>query len=373
MKKDFTKASEEHLVSIIKSVEPNNWIEKVGDWFGDIGLTISGWFGNLNINSYLSNIDEYHKKILDKNNITIKQLKKIFRIVRTDDYQYERKLQSQVKNTLEISLKNYVNELLYIMEPGKGRFNSNEMNKRLSSFAQTLDQNIKVNYKYIIYNDDDIHFGGNQGACYDEWAAGNRKDIRDIVRRHFPNYTDAQIKDLLYEMNNEGCNYTALANTIFSIYIGREYEFEKKFGFPMYDENGYPNYNLVMLDFYCSEGEIDGKEYGLTKETSESRWEHYMKEKGISVDVVNIDVDIDSFEEISKQGEIIVAISPLRLRNIDGKLVDTRNGGHAMVITAVVTINGKKMYRVSSWGDDYYIDPDDFSKNMRLEYQQVRY
>lgn len=370
MKKDFTKASEEHLISIIRSVEPNNWFEKVGDWFGDIGLTISGWFGNLNINDYLSNIDDYHKKVLDKNNTTIKQLRKIFQTIRSDDFKYGSKLKNQVTTVLITPLKSYLTELQYVMEPGKGRFNSKEMNERLSSFANSLDENIKINYKYIVYNDDDIHFGGNQSYCYDNWP---NSEVRDIVRKYFPNYSDAQIENLLDEMQNEGCNYTALANTIFSIYIGREEEFEKTFGFPMYDENGYPNYNLVMLDFYCNEGEIDGKEYGLTKKTSESRWEHYMKKKGIKVDVVNIDVNIDNFEEISKQGEIIVAISPLRLRNSNGKLVDTRNGGHAMVVTDVVTINGKKMYKVSSWGDDYYIDPDDFSKNMRLEYQQVRY
>ena len=294
-------------------------------------------------------------------------------IIRKENLKYRNKLKNQVTTVLISPIKSYLIELQYVMEPGKGRFNSKEMNELLSSVANSLDENIKINYKYIVYNDDDIHFGGNQGACYDEWVNGNRKDIRNIVRQHFPDYSDAQIQDLLYEMNHEGCNYTALANTIFSIYIGREDEFEKKFGFSMYDENGYPNYNLVMLDFYCSEGEIDGKENGLTKKTSESRWEHYMEEKGIDVDVVNIDVDINNFEEISQQGEIIVAISPLRLRNADGKLVDTRDGGHAMVITDVVIINGKKMYKVSSWGDDYYIDPDDYSKSMRLEYQQVRY
>ena len=141
----------------------------------------------------------------------------------------------------------------------------------------------------------------------------------------------------------------------------------------MYDDDGYPNWDLVMVDFYCSEGEIDGKEYGLTKKTSETRWEEFLRKKGVKVDVVNLNVTVDTFEELSKQGEIVVAISPLRMRNANGELVDTRDGGHAMVITGVVTIKGKKMYKVSSWGEAYYIDPDDFNGKMRIEYQQSRY
>ena len=141
----------------------------------------------------------------------------------------------------------------------------------------------------------------------------------------------------------------------------------------MYDDDGYPNWDLVMVDFYCSEGEIDGKEYGLTKKTSETRWEEFLRKKGVKVDVVNLNVTVDTFEELSKQGEIVVAISPLRMRNANGELVDTRDGGHAMVITGVVTIKGKKMYKVSSWGEAYYIDTDDFKGKMRIEYQQSRY
>ena len=98
-----------------------------------------------------------------------------------------------------------------------------------------------------------------------------------------------------------------------------------------------------------------------------------MRSKGIKVDIVNINVTVDTFEELSKQGEIVVAISPLRLRDKNGKLVDKRKGGHAMVVTGVEIINGKKMYKVSSWGDAYYIDPDDFDSKMMIYYQQARY
>lgn len=376
MKKDFSKTSENHLIKIIKSLEPTNYFQKVGDWFGDVGLTISGWFGNLNVEEYLNNIDEYHKKVLDKNNTTVRQLKQIFSIVRNDDENYGQKIQAEIQNTLCSPLNKYIFELSEIVNPSNGLFNLYTINQRLSSISAILEENIKkiINPSYI--NDDDEHYGGYQGSCLDRWVENKNSDramFRKIIKKYFPKYNDKKIRGLLDEMNNEGCNYMAWVNTIFGQYIGKEKKFEEVFGFSMYDENGFPNWDLVMLDFYCSQGEVDGKIYGLTKKTSEKRWENYLKSKDISCDVVNIDVNVDTFEELSLEGEIVVAISPLRLRDSEGNLVDTRNAGHAMVITEVVTIDDKKMYKVSSWGKDYYIDPNDFSKDMRIEYQQARY
>lgn len=373
MKKDFTKTSEEHLVSIIKSVEPNNWFEKVGDWFGDIGLTISGWFGNLNINSYLSNVDEYHRKILDKNNTTVKQLKSIFSKVRDDDVLYANKFQNEVKDELIKPIKTYICELTEIVNPTNGLFNANIINQKLLELTKILSENLKKLTSPSYATDDGVHFGGNQGSAYDRWTNGDKSQFRSIIKKYYPDLSDAQISNLLNEMNHEGCNFMALVNTVFAQYVGREDEFERIFGFPMYDENGYPNWDYLMIDFYCESGWYDGKTTGLSKKTSEEVWEKYMGSKGVHTDVVNINVTVDNFYEISQNGEIIIGISPLRLRNEHGKLVDKRDGGHAMVITDIVIINEKKMYKVSSWGDDYYIDPDDFDDSMRIEYQQVRY
>lgn len=370
MCRDFSESSEQKLLGLVSEVENEKWCDFT-DWIGDRWLDFQSWIGSLNIKNYLDDVNAYHKKIIDKNNTTKEKIKEIFRNVHNVDNSYQKVFLGNEEILNAVLL--YVQELSDIIDPANGNFNSMQiflkfvpLYSKLKKFLDKLG-----NPSYI--HDDDVHYGGEQGSSYGKWKKGEGDEIGEVVRKYFPDYSDDQILNLLYEMNHEGCNYMAWVNTIFGQYTGREEDFEKDFGFPMYDEDGYPNWDLVMTDFYCSEGEIDGKEYGLTKETSEKRWEHYLHGKGIKVDVVNIDVSVDTFEELSKQGEIVVAISPLRLRNKSGKLVDTRDGGHAMVITGIEIINGKKMYKVSSWGKAYYIDPDDFDSKMRIEYQQARY
>ena len=370
MYRDFSESSKQKLLELVSDVENEKWCDFT-DWIGDRWLDFQSWIGSLNIKNYLDDVNAYHKKVIDKNNTTKEKIEEIFQNVNNVDNSYQSVFLSN-EETLNAVLS-YLQELGAIINPANGNFNSMQIFLKFAPLYSELKKFLDKlgNPSYI--HDDGVHYGGEQGSAYGKWKNGEGDEIGEVVRKYFPNYSDAQILDLLYEMNHEGCNYMVWVNTIFGQYTGREDDFEKDFGFSMYDEDGYPNWDLVMADFYCSEGEIDGKEYGLTKETSEKRWEHYLHDKGIRVDVVNIDVTVDTFEELSKQGEIVVAISPLRLRNSSGKLVDTRDGGHAMVITGVEIINGKKMYKVSSWGRAYYIDPDDFDSKMRIEYQQARY
>lgn len=375
MKKDFTKESEERLLAIIESVEPRNWYEKAFDWFGDAALTISEkWLGGLNINDYLNNIDAYHRKILDKNNTTKSQLKQIFSKVRSDDNIYARNIDRQVRNETIAPIKSYIDALCEIVDPSKGLFHAGTIKVKLGEISKALHENLKnlISPSYAL--EDGIHYGGNQGNAYDRWTHGDKKQFRKIIKMYYPGISDAEIAKMLNEMNNEGCNFMALVNTIFAQYAGREEEFEKTFGFPMYDEDGNPNWDYVMVDFYCHSGWYNGKEEGLTKRTSKEVWEAYMKSKKIHSEVVNVKVTVDNFYELAEGGEIIIGIRPVILRDSTGRIAWTHeNAGHAMVITEVVTIGGKKMYKVSSWGGTYYIDPDDFDQTMRIEYQQVRY
>ena len=73
--------------------------------------------------------------------------------------------------------------------------------------------------------------------------------------------------NILREYAQEGCGYVAFANAIFKEYEGREAEFEKKFGFPMKDENG-------DLNLYASRylGEKEG-ELQLEEITNEKEWD----------------------------------------------------------------------------------------------------
>ena len=79
------------------------------------------------------------------------------------------------------------------------------------------------------------------------------EEFYDFVRSHpgYENLTDEQIDEVLMGIQNSGCNWTASVNSIFAEYLGREEEFEKTFGFPMY-VNGELNYTMLTADFYLS-------------------------------------------------------------------------------------------------------------------------
>ena len=198
------------------------------------------------------------------------------------------------------------------------------------------------------------YVGGKQhGPMY------NPDEVIDIVRKYHPNWSTKKIKEKLKLLNQEGCGYVAMANTIYLRFKGRESEFERTFGFPMYDKNGNLNYNQLIADFYFSKDNplVDS---GTTSHEAGKLWESYCRDHGVAVDVRdNVKVTVENYHEYAKQGQVIISTRPLNLwkRETDGsyRLVDTRDGGHAMTVTGV-TDDGR--FIVSSWGETYYLNPD---------------
>lgn len=232
--------------------------------------------------------------------------------------------------------------------------------------------------------DDDGAYGGNQSN-----PKTKSDELADIVRKYYPDFTDEEVENFLIKLEDEGCGYVAMINTIFSQYVGREDEFEKTFGFPMYDKNGELNYDAMVTDFYAatdnhnkksflmfSWDDVDESEdasatdgYGTTRKSREYRWEKYLGDHGIDVDVKNVNVTPDTYNDIASKGDLVVDVSPCILYNSSGTEVRNLDGGHAMTVTGI-TDDG--MYRVSSWGKEFYIKPDD-SVYDRILFQQIIY
>lgn len=244
-------------------------------------------------------------------------------------------------------------------------------------------------------------YGGNQGAPAnldsdsEEW-----KELAEIVRTYYPDKTDDEIRKYLEKMNAEGCGYVALINTILAAYEGREAEFERTFGFPMY-RDGDLNFNALLVDFYSSRDnhnmdakgndvfnkyeDYDGfwKEglkpwydpdndttgWGSTPESREYRLQTYLESKGVTVYVERTNVTPENFAEISKDSYVEIRLSEFTLYDESGfgKHYDS---GHAMIITGT-TEDGR--YIVSSWGKKYYLDPKDVKSNKEISYQCYTY
>lgn len=89
MKRDFSESAKTKLLGYVADVTETSTWGKIGDSISDATLHVSHWLGFLNVNKYIDNLDAYHKKIIDKNNTTAKQIEDIFANVTKIDSRYE--------------------------------------------------------------------------------------------------------------------------------------------------------------------------------------------------------------------------------------------------------------------------------------------
>ncbi len=231
--------------------------------------------------------------------------------------------------------------------------------------------------------------GGDQNGPYEMWQRGDGSDrelIRELIRRYeeYTDYSDEEIDVFLKKLNSEGCGYVAFVNVIVDEYRRKEAEFEKIFGFPLFRENkegiAYVNYNPLIIDLYCAsdnhnkvwnmwqnhdiyDEEEDFSETvgrGTSQDDRIYRFERYMNGQGCAVKIENIRCSADKVyhrckEELKKGNRVIISTCPVRLEGEDGEMVQM-DGGHAMAVTGL-TDDGR--IEVSSWGEIYYINPED--------------
>lgn len=368
MVRDFTEQARQELLDLVEQVEKEKWCDFT-DWLGDRWYDFQEWIGKLDIKNYVDNVNAYHKKVIDKNNTTSQEINRIFQNINAVSTEYTQRINAIHENICEF--EKAIKLLEETISPQIGAFTSQNhypvlRTKLAEYFAKSKELGEIATQDLPDENpafDDEGAYGGNQGSAMKVYKD---KDIQKIVREYHPEYSDKEIKQFLEKMNSEGCGYVAMCNTIFAEFVGREEEFERIFGYPMY-KNGDLNYDTMIVDFYCAKD--NENRLGTNWDERERMWESFMAEHGIGVDVVcGIDLTIDTYDKISEQGAIVVAISPVILEDKNGTVVFESGRGHAMTITGV-TSDGR--YVVSSWGKKYYIDPNtDFD---RLQFQQVRY
>lgn len=75
--RDFSEESYQTLLDLVKEVDDEEWCG-LTDWIGDRASDIGAWFGNLDVQDYTSDMDDYHKKVIDKENVTAGDIKGIF-------------------------------------------------------------------------------------------------------------------------------------------------------------------------------------------------------------------------------------------------------------------------------------------------------
>lgn len=258
------------------------------------------------------------------------------------------------------------------------------------------DKNIEAYEIDSIVFDEAGLYGGDQGSPMRQTDPAVIQEMYEIIRNNNPDVTlsDAQLEKYLRKANNEGCGYVALTNSIMGEFAGREAEFEAAFGYPMYAEDGNLNFDMLFIDLYSSmdnididsktinyyrdyneekDGDIDKYDYwndvtgpGINQYEMEYYLENFLEEHGVSAEVKTYEsVDIYNYDNISDgEKDVITLFLNGKLYNEDGTVAQKIEGGHYMVVTGV-TDDGRMT--VSSWGDKYYIYPDE---NARLYYDE---
>lgn len=133
MYRDFSEKSKNELIGLVSQVE-NEKISNFTDWVGDRWYDFESWIGKLNIKNYLNNVNEYHKKVIDKNNTTKSTIETIFNAVKNVDNKYY--LVFKDKYTQLILLEKYIQELSEIVNPVNGIFNSNYIATSMSDLLE---------------------------------------------------------------------------------------------------------------------------------------------------------------------------------------------------------------------------------------------
>ena len=250
------------------------------------------------------------------------------------------------------------------------------------------DKKVPIYEVDSIVFDDDGSYGGDQGAAKNlKKNSEERKEIEEIVKR---NMADCDIPDdmdfskYLKKMNNEGCGYVALANSVFVYYQGREQDFENAFGYSMYNKKGDLNYNLLIADIYSSMDNRSGGKYdkyadynsaidgdkenydpwndasgrGSDPDNYQEYLDSFMFDKGVNSKVTFLGTDTMNADELkdhtTNRESVLLGFFDGNIYYENGKVAQYIDGGHGMIVTGI-TEDGK--YIVSSWGEKYIIDP----------------
>lgn len=313
-----------------------------------------------------------------------------------------------------------------------------ECEKRTVKYSMTqkgIDINVSMSFDALdgesVIFDDQGGYGGDQGDAKHNksgfkflfWRFGGDDELFNFVRQYegYENASKDKITKLYDRMNNEGCGFVTVANTILAEFEGHEAEFEEKFGFPYYDDKGEPNFNKLLLDFYISTDdkfflnddsgmnalaislltpyldnpesfkkkygvdllsdsshyniaalnkvieEYEGQDVveletgGMNQLTFDNRVDHYLNEKGIDFSKTDANETsnwtVQDVSEALDRGEV-VSIACHDFNMYDANGKMVRKDvGGHLMTITGVTENGD--YIVSSWGDKYYLKPSE--------------
>lgn len=147
MLRDFSDKSRVQLISLVNEVE-NGKSNNFTDWIADRWVDFLSWIGQLNTKGSLNTVNNYHRKVVDKNNATKKAINQIFDHVNSIDKTYSNNLK-EIENSLK-QWETYMDSLGEIVSPANGAFNVQYISYKMSNALKDIDaENVAFIRKYL--------------------------------------------------------------------------------------------------------------------------------------------------------------------------------------------------------------------------------
>lgn len=309
-------------------------------------------------------------------------------------------------------------------EPIAIHYDNTNIVKAIDSLScYRLDSEKNLLYPVSIYDDENIssnQYGADQGAMAHNFEGYiKRPEIWDEMQKYYPveSFTSKADAYEFYEryfnlITNTGCGFAAATNIIFDEYKGREDEFYKTFGFPMYyvskNKNGefYINYNYEIMELkifnYCNKDKtLEEMEAAYNSHDSFIYRITHLFDHGESPamdandfykflsEEYNIDVNYSGdnknsfplfksdkgtnnlfYEEYNENEYLLYGGESYDLYDMDGNLYRSNGGGHYMLVVGW-TEDNKPI--VTSWGKKLILDVHGDGTGLLDTYRLYRY
>jgi hypothetical protein len=202
------------------------------------------------------------------------------------------------------------------------------------------------------YNVGNGQYGGNQRTFLKSEVLLHDENILRVLDKYYDLTSTEEVVDFFNRVSETACGYTALTNIVFREFEGKEEEFYKTFGYPMYNFSNSPdgakvdfNYEPMILDLYSYINSKDGavatsKFYadGVYEEIYYKMYNYLHDEYGIFDKKYN-----DYIADCGIFGDY-----GYNLYDIDGNLIYADGYSHAMVKTGEID---STTWYVSSYGE----------------------
>lgn len=140
MKRDFSDNAYNELVGLVKEVEDEQWCDFT-DWLGDRWYDFESWIGLLSIDEYIDDVNSYHKKVIDKNNASVEDIKRIFDNVKIIDQNYSTRTAAYLTRLNEFKM--LVGKFAETISPENGTFHPKELGDLIEGYKE-LEKYLKI-------------------------------------------------------------------------------------------------------------------------------------------------------------------------------------------------------------------------------------